>query len=72
MIYRWLRSRCKYCGRKKIRIDSIYDMLAALYRCPTDYMEGHGHIDGGCSNRKIFITFKEAKVQRALGLLETE
>jgi len=63
MIYRWLTSRCTYCGTKK----HLYDIWGIFSCCPTDMSKD----TIGCSKTKYFIKHREAKVQRALGLLIT-
>ena len=70
ILYRWFTARCIYCGNKKER----YPMFGGDLCCPTDIViEQHNCLwyrnSQGCSHRKIFIKHKEAKVQRALGLL---
>lgn len=68
MLYRRLTFCCIYCGTKKERYDFMYD--SAFY-CPTDMNHigaVHRQQMAGCSVAKKFIQYKEAKVQRALGL----
>ena len=75
IIYRKLTRRCIYCGMKK----KCYHVKMHLcyYCCPSDWASYIESINiprlimynTGCSTTKKFITYKEAKIQRALGLL---
>lgn len=66
MLYRWFTARCMYCGNKKRH----YDIWGGFVSCPTDMGEKfQGYTNMGCYTKKKFIRHKEAKVQRALGLL---
>ena len=68
IIYRWFTARCVYCGNKK----KHYDIWGGFASCPTDMENAHmsnPRLHNGCSKKKKFIKPKEAKVQRALGLL---
>lgn len=69
MIYRYLTARCVYCGNKKEQ----YCPYGGDLHCPTDMTcldMAHPQWDkNGCSYKKKFISYKEAKVQRALGFL---
>ena len=61
MLYRRIDSRCIYCGAKKKRYE-IWDSFSC---CPSDMEYPQGK---GCSVTKKFITHKEYKMQKALGL----
>ena len=64
IIYRFFTLRCTYCGSKK-----EYP-VRGFSCCPTDVWQIHqGYTNKGCYITKKFINHKEAKVQKALGLL---
>ncbi|KKM91817.1 hypothetical protein LCGC14_1224660 [marine sediment metagenome] len=70
MSWRWITQRCVFCGNKKKSYRHPYGIL---YCCPTDISDlDMAHPQWGndrCSTKKKFLKRKEAKVQRALGLL---
>lgn len=66
ILYRLFTTRCIYCGNKKEQ----YSPFGGDLQCPTN-RDGDSWANRftGCSYKKIFIKHKEARVQRALGLL---
>ncbi len=69
MIYRWFTCKCIHCGAKKMmvkRFDHPY-----LLGCTTaKHCPNGGPIDLDGTVQEKFISHKEARVQRALGLLK--
>ena len=69
MLYRKFTQRCIYCGNKKKK---HFDGWDSHFYCPSDLVNSHMSnpaLYNGCSKMKKFIKYKEAKVQKALGLL---
>jgi len=72
MLYRKFTQRCIYCGNKKKR---HFDGRDSYFYCLSDLVYtkmalwGNPALYNGCSKKKKFIKHKEAKVQKALGLL---
>ena len=66
MTWRWLTRRCVFCGSEKRPYSNKYYDIE--YYCPTDlrFLQDVENICCSLSNK--FITHKEGKVQRALGL----
>ena len=60
MVYRFLRLRCRYCGRSL----KFYPQYPGYY-CPTDAYTAKGP---NCGARKCFMSSNEIRVQVALGL----
>ena len=80
MLYRKFTHRCIYCGLKKEKFHHMMFGSGGIYICPSnidakDCIDAHhihwryGYNNTGCITTKKFIKYKEAKVQRALGLL---
>ncbi|KKL57765.1 hypothetical protein LCGC14_2232110 [marine sediment metagenome] len=68
IMYRWITQRCVFCGNKKKPYPYLYGGI--LYCCPIDREDVYYNNGvNGCYVSTTFIGYKEAKVQRALGLL---